>query len=87
LFDHPPYIPDLAPSNHHLFTYLKIWLRSQHFNKNEELKEDVKMWLSSQTADFFDTNIQKLIHRYDKCLNSSSDYTEKQVKYVCTFGI
>jgi transposase len=23
LFDHPPYSPDLAPSDHHLFTYLR----------------------------------------------------------------
>jgi transposase len=23
LFDHPPYNPDLAPSDYHLFTYLK----------------------------------------------------------------
>jgi histone-lysine N-methyltransferase SETMAR len=25
LFDHPPYSPDLAPSDYHLFTYLKNW--------------------------------------------------------------
>jgi hypothetical protein len=28
LFDHPPYCPHLAPSNYHLFTYLKNWLGS-----------------------------------------------------------
>jgi transposase len=48
MFDHPPYSPDLAPSEYHLFTYLKNWLRSQRFNKNEELIEAVKKWLSSQ---------------------------------------
>jgi histone-lysine N-methyltransferase SETMAR len=26
LFDHPPYSPDLALSDYHLFTYLKDWL-------------------------------------------------------------
>jgi transposase len=41
LFGHPPYSPDLAPSNYHLFTYLKNWLGSQHFN-NEELMEGAK---------------------------------------------
>jgi hypothetical protein len=39
--------------------------------------EDVKMWLTSQLADFFDTSIQKFIPRYDKYLNSSDDYVEK----------
>jgi hypothetical protein len=75
--DHPPYSPspDLALSNYHLFTYLKNCLGSQPFN-NDEWMEGVKMWLSPQVAEFFDTGIQKLIPRY-KCLNSSSDYVEK----------
>jgi hypothetical protein len=57
---------------YHLFTYLKNWLRSQSFNSNEELMEG-----SSQAADLLNTGIQKLIPRYDKCLNSGSDYVEK----------
>jgi histone-lysine N-methyltransferase SETMAR len=47
LFDHPPYSPDLAPSDYYLFYYMKNWLESQRFNSNEELMESVKMWLSS----------------------------------------
>jgi transposase len=43
LFDRPSYSPDLTPSDYHLFTYLKNWLRSQRFNSNEELMEVVKM--------------------------------------------
>jgi hypothetical protein len=39
--------------------------------------EGVKTWLSSQAADFFDTDIQKLIPQYDKCLNTVSDFVEK----------
>jgi histone-lysine N-methyltransferase SETMAR len=70
LFDHPPYSPGLALSNYHLLTYLKNWLRSQHFSSNEELVEGVKMWLSSKAVDFFDTGIQKLIPQYEKCLKS-----------------
>jgi hypothetical protein len=42
LFDHPTYNPDLAPSDHHLFTYLKNWLGLQRFSNNEELTEGVK---------------------------------------------
>jgi histone-lysine N-methyltransferase SETMAR len=56
LFDHPPYSSDLASSDCHLFTYLKNWLGSQFFNSNEELMEGIKMWLSSQAADFFHTH-------------------------------
>jgi hypothetical protein len=77
LFDHPPYRSDLAPSDYHLFTYLKNCLGSQLFNNNEELMEGVKMWLSSQAADCFDTGTHKFITRYDMCLNSGDDYVEK----------
>jgi hypothetical protein len=62
LFDHSLYNPDLAPSDYHLFTYLKNWLSSQRFN-NEELIAGVKMWLNSQAENFFNTSILKLIFR------------------------
>jgi histone-lysine N-methyltransferase SETMAR len=47
LFDHPPYSPDLSPSDNHLFTSLKNWLGSQCFSNNEGLMKGVKTWLSS----------------------------------------
>jgi hypothetical protein len=81
LFDHPLYSPDLAPSDYHLFTYLKNWLESQPYSI-EEFMKGVRMWVSSQVADFFDTGIQKLIPQYNMCHNSGSDCIEKYLKYV-----
>ena len=37
VFDHPPYSPDLAPSDFHLFRELKAWLGGQRFATNDEL--------------------------------------------------
>ena len=37
IFDHPPYSPDLAPSDYHLFTKMKVWLAIQRSHTNEEL--------------------------------------------------
>jgi hypothetical protein len=76
LFDHPTYSPDFAPSDNHLFTYMKNWFGSESFKNNEELMKGVKTWLSSQATDFFDTSIQKLISRY-KGLISNGDYAEE----------
>jgi hypothetical protein len=39
----------------------------------------------AELTGFFDIGIQKLIPLYDKCLNSSSDYFEKQLKYIRMF--
>jgi histone-lysine N-methyltransferase SETMAR len=62
LLNDPAYSLDLAPSDYHLFTYVKNWLRSQRFNSNEFM-EGVKTWLTLQAADFFDKGIQKLLPR------------------------
>nr|XP_042903052.1 histone-lysine N-methyltransferase SETMAR-like [Parasteatoda tepidariorum] len=38
LFDHPPYSPDLAPSDFHVFLHLKKFLSSgERFGNDEEL--------------------------------------------------
>lgn len=77
VFDHPPYSPDLAPSDFHLFLHLKSFLGGQHFNNDEELKENVSNWLKTQAANFYEEGIQKLVPRYDKCLQNFGSYVEK----------
>jgi hypothetical protein len=47
--------------------------------------EGVETSLSSQAAEFFDTDIYKLIPRYEKCFTSGGDYVEKQLKYLRIF--
>jgi hypothetical protein len=36
-----------------------------------------KEWFHGLAADFYDAGIQKLVTRYDKCLNVHEDYVEK----------
>jgi hypothetical protein len=43
----------------------------------EEVKKTVKDWFIGLAADFCYAGIQKLITRYDKCLNVHGDYVEK----------
>ncbi|KAJ4447439.1 hypothetical protein ANN_09446 [Periplaneta americana] len=71
VLDQPPYSPDLAPSNYHLFMHIKTWLGSKHFDDDEELKTSVVGWLQSQAAEFYDRGTSKLVKRYDKCLNTA----------------
>ena len=54
IFDHPPYSPDLAPSDYHLFTKMKVWLATRRFHTNEELMDGVNNWLHNLAALFFD---------------------------------
>ncbi|KAJ4429714.1 hypothetical protein ANN_21918 [Periplaneta americana] len=74
LFDHPPYSPDLAPSDFHVFLHLKKFLFSgERFGNDEELKTSVTRWFHSQVAEFYDRGIQKLIPRYDKDDDDDND--------------
>ncbi|GFW56834.1 histone-lysine N-methyltransferase SETMAR [Trichonephila clavipes] len=75
--DHPLYSPDLAPSDFHLFRNLKEFLGGKRFDTADEVKEEVQDWLSSQAADVYDLGIQKLVERYEKCLNKYGKYVEK----------
>jgi len=77
VFDHPPYSPDLALSEYHLFIHLTKWLASQSSEDDDRLKTGVTTWFKSLTADFFDTGIRKLMPRYQKCVEVRGDYVEK----------
>jgi histone-lysine N-methyltransferase SETMAR len=72
-FHHPSYSPDLAPSGFHVFLHLKTFLGGRWFH-NDEVKEDVNKWFVSQAATFYNTGIQKLVPRYEKCLNNGGNY-------------
>ncbi|GBL73969.1 Histone-lysine N-methyltransferase SETMAR [Araneus ventricosus] len=66
--DHPPYSPDLAPSDYHLFLNLKRDFEGRRFDSDDDAKNGVQQWLSSLAATFFEEGIDKLVSRYDKCL-------------------
>jgi len=61
---HPPYGPDLAPSDFHLFGLMKDGTRGQHFPSNDAIVRAVKQWATSAGADFYECGMQALIHRW-----------------------
>ena len=77
IFDYHPYIPNLAPSDYHLFAKMKVWLATQRFHTNEELMDGVNNWLNNLAALFFDERLQKLVSRYNKSPNVDGNYVEK----------
>jgi len=77
ILDHPPYSPDLAPSDFHLFLHLKKYLAGKRFDDDDELQEAVMTWFKQQVADLYYSGIQKLVPRLNKCLDSAGGYVEK----------
>ena len=74
---HPPYSPDLAPSDFHLFGPLKESMKGIHFQTDEEVKAAVSNWLRTQSTEFYAKGIDNLISRWNKCVAKEGDYVEK----------
>jgi len=51
--DHPPYSPDLAPSDYHLFSGLKKQLKGHHFSSDAEIIAAAETWLDGKLSEFF----------------------------------
>ncbi|GFV63688.1 histone-lysine N-methyltransferase SETMAR [Trichonephila clavipes] len=69
--------PDLTPSDFHLFLHHKSFLAGKHFNNDKELKENVSNWLKTQAATFYEEGIEKLVPRYDTCMQNFGSYVER----------
>jgi len=74
--DHPPYSPDLAPSDYHLFPGLKTQLKGRHFSSDTEVIAATETWLDKQPSEFFLSDLQKLQQQAKKCIELHGEYVE-----------
>jgi len=74
--DHPPYSPDLAPSDYHLFPGLKIQFKGHHFSSDAEFIAAAETCLDGQYSDFFGGWLAKLEKRAKKCTELRGEYVE-----------
>ncbi|KFD46377.1 hypothetical protein M513_12748 [Trichuris suis] len=72
--DHPPYSPDLAPSDYFLFGNLKQHLRGTVFSDDNELKSAVQDYFNSRDKNFFFNGLMDLKSRCEKCIEVEGQY-------------
>ncbi|CAK1602432.1 unnamed protein product [Parnassius mnemosyne] len=77
LLPHPPYSPDLAPSDFHLFLKLKIFLDGQKFVTNDEVIAAVEDYFAGLERNHFMEGITALERRWNKCVEVHGYYVEK----------
>lgn len=73
---HPPYSPDLAPSDYYLFSSMGHALNDSHFNSYEEVQKWLNEWIASKNEEFFWRGIHKLPERWERCVASEGNYFE-----------
>ena len=74
---HPPYSPDLAPSDFFLFPKLKEYLKGVSFNSTDEAKHAAKTLLKNQSAEFFKNGADEWKHCLRKSIDRDGGYVEK----------
>jgi len=74
--EYPPYSPDLAPSDYHLFPGLKDQLKGHHFLSNTEVIATAQTWLDRQPSEFFLSGLQKLEQQAKKCTELHGECVE-----------
>lgn len=77
LLPHPPYSPDLAPSDYFLFPDLKKWLGGKRFTSNEEVEWETNAYFEGLEKSYYKSGLMKLEKRWTKCIDLKGDYVEK----------
>lgn len=77
LLPHPPYSPDLAPSDFFLFPNLKRYLRGKRFYSNAEVIAETTEYFASFEKSYYSDGIGKLQDRWNKCITLKGDYVEE----------
>ena len=71
---HPPYSPDLAPSDYHLFLSLSNALRNEMFDNDDELNQWLANFFASKPAAFYSKGIMSLPEKWQNVLDCNGDY-------------
>jgi len=84
ILPYPPYSPDIAPSDYHLFRSMTYGLSEQHFTSYEDTKNCIDDWITSKDEAFFRCGIHMLPERWEKVMASDAITLNKT---LCSFTI
>lgn len=73
---HPPYSPDLSPTDYHFFRSLDNFLRGKFFTDDLDIKNAFSEFLSTRDTNFFKSGIENLVSRWQKCIENDGKYFE-----------
>jgi histone-lysine N-methyltransferase SETMAR len=74
LLPHPPYSPDLAPSDYHLFRSLQNHLNEKKFDDRKALENELINFFSSKSPQFYSDGIHSLPQRWRAVVDGDGAY-------------
>ena len=72
--NHPAYSPGIAPSDYHLFSNLKKFLRLKNFSSDDEAVTTVEDYFIDLNSELFCKGIQNLHDRWQRVVASEGQY-------------
>lgn len=71
---HPPYSPDLAPSDYYLFRSLSNAMDGRAFEDQDDLETWLTQYFESKPGDYYKRGIDELPNRWRQVINNNGDY-------------
>ena len=71
---HPPYSPDFAPTDYHLFLSISNHLQEKEFDEERELKKFLQDFFSSKSQEFYANGILSLPKRWQQVVDNNGAY-------------
>lgn len=71
---HPPYSPDMAPTDYHLFRSLQDHLAEKRFKDDNDIETDIEKFFMSKSEDFYKGGILKLQQRWGMIVDQDGEY-------------
>ena len=76
---HPPYSPDISPTNYHFFKHLDNFLHEKCFKNLSNIKNAFSDFIATRKQDFYVTCINTLVLRWQKCVDSHGAYFDQKI--------
>lgn len=73
---HPPYSPDLSPSDFHVSRSLEHFLNKKKFRDINHLRRELTVWFESKDNEFYERGIDLLPEKWQKCVDADGAYSD-----------
>lgn len=71
---HPPYSPDIAPSDYHLFRALQNCIGDVRFNTREDCEDYLSQFFANREKGFYESGIMKLPLKWRQIIEQNGAY-------------
>lgn len=74
ILPHPPYSPDIAPSDYYLFKSLEHFLRGKEFKDKNEIQTSLSDFFLSKPKQLYQNGIESLVKRWHEVIENDGNY-------------